>query len=164
MSFDRQVGGFCRTLDMVSVVPLPTRDSLHTEVGDLWSGSENPPRLGDGEFPGRRRCGLQSSELRCDWAGPTCSIWIHRDSSKSHERSWRFPRDRIWTYTNLERIAVGGMAEVFRAIQHGECGFRRDMVLKRILPAMAADPKFQNAFLDEAHIAMTFHRGNIVPC
>ena len=66
-------------------------------------------------------------------------------------------------YTNLERIAVGGMAEVFRAIQHGECGFRRTVVLKRILPAMAADPKFQNAFLDEAHIAMTFHHGNVVP-
>jgi eukaryotic-like serine/threonine-protein kinase len=65
-------------------------------------------------------------------------------------------------YTDLERIAVGGMAEVFRAIQHGEDGFRRTVVLKRILPAMAADPKFRNAFLDEAHIAMALHHGNVV--
>jgi serine/threonine protein kinase len=65
-------------------------------------------------------------------------------------------------YTNLERIAVGGMAEVFRAIQHGDGGFRRTVVLKRILPAMAADSKFRNAFLDEAHIAMALHHGNVV--
>jgi len=66
-------------------------------------------------------------------------------------------------YAILKKIADGGMAEVFVASQTGEQGFARTVILKRILPAFSASPQFRNMLVDEAHIAMTLHHGNIVP-
>src|SRR2546423_14712368 len=66
-------------------------------------------------------------------------------------------------YAILKKIADGGMAEVFVATQTGAEGFARTVVLKRILPAFSASPQFRNMLVDEAHIVMTLHHGNIVP-
>jgi serine/threonine protein kinase len=65
-------------------------------------------------------------------------------------------------YTDLERIALGGMAEVFRATQHGADGLERAVILKRIIPAFSSDARFQDAFMDEAHLGMSFNHGNVV--
>ncbi len=40
-------------------------------------------------------------------------------------------------YKLLERISVGGMAEIFRAKAQGDAGFEKVVALKRILPHMA---------------------------
>jgi len=60
-----------------------------------------------------------------------------------------FPK-RFGRYELLERIAVGGMAEIFRARVRGAEGFEKIVVIKRLLPHMAADPKFNAMFIDEA--------------
>ncbi len=60
-----------------------------------------------------------------------------------------FPQ-RFGRYELLERIAVGGMAEIFRARVRGAEGFEKIVVIKRLLPHMAADPKFNAMFIDEA--------------
>ena len=65
-------------------------------------------------------------------------------------------------YTILGKLADGGMAEIFLAIQHGAEGFEKPVVLKRILTQYSADPQFRNMLLDEAHISMTLQHGNIV--
>jgi serine/threonine-protein kinase len=65
-------------------------------------------------------------------------------------------------YHVVSKIARGGMAEIFLALQHGEQGFQKPVVLKRILPALAADPKFVRMFVDEAHIASTLNHSNLV--
>jgi serine/threonine protein kinase len=65
-------------------------------------------------------------------------------------------------YRVLEKIAHGGMAEIFLAVQIGAEGFQKRVVLKRILPAYAADPMFVRMLLDEAHIASTLNHSNIV--
>ncbi len=57
---------------------------------------------------------------------------------------------RFGRYELLERIAVGGMAEIFRARVRGAEGFEKILVIKRLLPHMAADPKFNAMFIDEA--------------
>jgi serine/threonine-protein kinase len=62
----------------------------------------------------------------------------------------------------ISKIARGGMAEIFLALQQGESGFQKPVVLKRILPALAADPKFVRMFVDEAHIASTLNHSNLV--
>ena len=54
------------------------------------------------------------------------------------------------------------MAEIFLALQKGEQGFQKPVVLKRILPALAADPKFVRMFVDEAHIASRLNHSNLV--
>ncbi len=69
---------------------------------------------------------------------------------------------RAVRYRVLEKIAHGGMAEIFLALQRGAEGFEKPVVLKRILPALAADPKFVRMIVDEAHIASTLNHSNLV--
>ena len=45
-------------------------------------------------------------------------------------------------YYLLDRIAVGGMAEVFKAKAFGVEGFERLIAVKRILPSIAEDEEF----------------------
>jgi serine/threonine protein kinase len=65
-------------------------------------------------------------------------------------------------YEVSRRIAIGGMAEVFLAIQVGPSGFRRQVVLKRIHPHLADEPQFLSMFLNEARIAADLSHPNIV--
>ena len=53
----------------------------------------------------------------------------------------------------VERLAVGGMAEVYLACERGENALERLLVIKRILPHLAEDPHFVQMFLHEARIA-----------
>jgi eukaryotic-like serine/threonine-protein kinase len=55
-------------------------------------------------------------------------------------------------YQLVERLAVGGMAELYLADIVGDHGFAKRVVLKRILPTMAADPHFTQMFIAEAKI------------
>ncbi len=64
-------------------------------------------------------------------------------------------------YYLLERINVGGMAEVFKAKTYGVEGFERLLAVKRILPNIAEDEEFINMFIDEAKIAVELNHGNI---
>lgn len=69
---------------------------------------------------------------------------------------------QLGKYTLLERIAVGGMAEVFRGKTHGAAGFEKDVALKRILSRFSADEDFVRMFIDEARIAAKLDHANIV--
>ncbi|MDZ4696402.1 MAG: serine/threonine-protein kinase [Deltaproteobacteria bacterium] len=70
--------------------------------------------------------------------------------------------ERFGRYVLLEKIGVGGMAEVFRAVAPGTGGFRRVLVLKRILPAMSRDARFVEMFIDEAKISALISHPNVV--
>ena len=65
-------------------------------------------------------------------------------------------------YTLLERLAVGGMAEVFRARINSSHGFEKILVIKRILPHLAADPSFVAMFIDEAKLTAQLTHPKIV--
>jgi serine/threonine protein kinase len=73
-------------------------------------------------------------------------------------------------YTLIERIALGGMAEVFLATAPGEHGFRKQVVIKRLLPHLLHDDTYKEMFIDEAKltarlvhpkIAQTFELGRV---
>jgi eukaryotic-like serine/threonine-protein kinase len=64
-------------------------------------------------------------------------------------------------YYLLERINVGGMAEVFKAKAFGVEGFERLVAVKRILPNIAEDEEFITMFIDEAKIAVQLQHANI---
>lgn len=64
-------------------------------------------------------------------------------------------------YLLLDRIAVGGMAEVFKAKTFGVHGFERLLVIKRILPHLTQDQEFIEMFIDEAKIAVELTHANI---
>jgi serine/threonine protein kinase len=61
----------------------------------------------------------------------------------------------------LDRISVGGMAEVFKAKSYGVEGFEKIIAIKRILPTMGEDRDFIKMFIDEAKIAGQLAHANI---
>ena len=65
-------------------------------------------------------------------------------------------------YELIERIAAGGMAEVFRARRRGLAGFEKILVIKKILPHLAQEKEFVELFIDEARIAVQLIHVNIV--
>jgi serine/threonine protein kinase len=55
-------------------------------------------------------------------------------------------------YQVVERIAAGGMAEVYRGESAGVEGFRKRVAIKRVLPQLSANKDFISMFLDEARL------------
>jgi TonB family protein len=72
------------------------------------------------------------------------------------------PGERFGQYTLLERIAVGGMAEVWKARMRGVEGFQKTVAIKRILPHMTDNAEFVGMFIDEAKLAAQLTHPNIV--
>ena len=72
-----------------------------------------------------------------------------------------FPQ-RFGKYTLLRRLATGGMAEIFLALQRSVAGFEKLIVIKRILPSMSQDEAFRQMLTHEARIAATLSHPNIV--
>jgi serine/threonine-protein kinase len=65
-------------------------------------------------------------------------------------------------YTLLRRLASGGMAELFLALQRSVAGFEKLIVIKRILPSMNRNQAFIEMLLHEARIAATLSHPNVV--
>ncbi|MCY1080175.1 serine/threonine protein kinase [Archangium lansingense] len=65
-------------------------------------------------------------------------------------------------YKLLDRLAVGGMAELFLAQQPGPDGFEKPVVIKRIRPHLSRQPAFVRMFLNEARLAAQLNHPNIV--
>jgi serine/threonine-protein kinase len=65
-------------------------------------------------------------------------------------------------YTLVDRIAVGGMAEVFRALEPRAVGEPRVVVLKRMLPHIANESNAQEMFAEEARLASHVTHPNVV--
>ncbi len=65
-------------------------------------------------------------------------------------------------YELIERIAEGGMAEVWRARSRGVAGFEKTVVIKRVLPTLLARPGFTELLVREAKIAARLSHPNII--
>ncbi len=71
-------------------------------------------------------------------------------------------KETIGDYILEEKIATGGMAEIFKAKRKGVEGFEKTVVVKRILPSVAEDREFIDMLIDEAKIASQLSHPNIV--
>ena len=65
-------------------------------------------------------------------------------------------------YQILERIATGGMAEIYKAKLEGIGGFQRTFAIKRILPHLSMNVDYVNMLVDEAKVAGLLSHANIV--
>jgi serine/threonine-protein kinase len=65
-------------------------------------------------------------------------------------------------YRVLERLAAGGMAEVFLAESAGIEGFKKLVAIKRVLPALSEKKRFIAMFLDEARLSAHLSHSNVV--
>lgn len=65
-------------------------------------------------------------------------------------------------YQLVERLAVGGMAELYRAVLPGPSGFSKPVAIKKILPALNRHERFRKMFLHEGRIMAALSHRNIV--
>ncbi|HWM86398.1 MAG TPA: serine/threonine-protein kinase, partial [Kofleriaceae bacterium] len=98
-----------------------------------WSGPDHPSRVGS-----------KADSIREDASWRRVRLAVRGLSAN-------FPI-AFGRYQLVELLAVGGMAELFLADVKGDHGFAKKVVIKRILPQLAADPHFTAMFIAEAKI------------
>src|SRR5262245_8353970 len=72
------------------------------------------------------------------------------------------PNQQFGKYRLLKKLAQGGMAEIFLAIQYGPHAFEKVVVIKRMLPELCVSSDFVEMFLDEARVAARLDHPNII--
>lgn len=65
-------------------------------------------------------------------------------------------------YVLNEKIATGGMAEVWKARMRGVEGFQKTVAIKKILPHLSDNQDFIEMFVDEAKLAAQLNHNNII--
>ena len=65
-------------------------------------------------------------------------------------------------YVLIEKIATGGMAEVWKARMRGVEGFQKIVAIKKILPHLSDNQDFIEMFVDEAKLAAQLNHNNII--
>ena len=73
-----------------------------------------------------------------------------------------FEPKKFGKYQLLDKIAIGGMAELFRAKLTGVQGFEKLIAVKKILPNLSREANLVTAFIDEAKLAALLHHENII--
>lgn len=68
---------------------------------------------------------------------------------------------KISSYRILERIAEGGMAEVFLAVSQGVGNVNKYVAIKRMLPRYRHNPDLYQMFKDEAQVVIQLRHPNI---
>ena len=69
--------------------------------------------------------------------------------------------EKFGQYILLEKVASGGMAELFKAKKIGIEGFERVLAIKRILPHISSDEEFIDMFIAEAKLVARLSHKNI---
>ena len=64
-------------------------------------------------------------------------------------------------YTLWEKIASGGMADVYRATEYGAKGSSKTVALKKILTSFSSNPEYRKMFIDEGIIGSQLTHANI---
>ncbi|MCB9792647.1 MAG: serine/threonine protein kinase [Alphaproteobacteria bacterium] len=65
-------------------------------------------------------------------------------------------------YYLVDKVATGGMAEIFRAKTFSTAGFEKLQVIKRILSHLSDNEEFVSMFIDEAKISVSLQHANLV--
>ncbi len=66
-------------------------------------------------------------------------------------------------YLLLRRLSRGGMGEIFLAKLGEIQGFEKLVIIKKVLPNLAADEEFIKRFIDEAQVAIKLNHANVAP-
>jgi serine/threonine protein kinase len=137
-------------------------------------GGEDAAELGRCDWcGGRLRLSLTSAEsealaeLRLQSAGEAIVRYLqsHQSAPKvdpTRTTEGREASEIFGRYELVERIGVGGMAEVYLAKQAGAAGFEKWVVLKKILPNLATDKVVVDMFIQEARLAARISHANVV--
>lgn len=70
--------------------------------------------------------------------------------------------EQFGKYLLLEKVAAGGMAEVYLAKSTGVTGLNKFFAIKRILPQFSSNEEFVEMFKEEANVAINLNHSNVV--
>ena len=73
-----------------------------------------------------------------------------------------FQKRQFGKYLLIDKIGVGGMAEVYIGKITGDEGFEKLLVIKKILPHLTTEDELVKNFIDEAKIAALLQHENII--
>lgn len=73
-----------------------------------------------------------------------------------------FSGDTIGKYRLVSRLGRGGMGEVWLATASGHGGFKKNVVVKTLLPELASDPVFIDMLAHEARICAKLSHPNLI--
>jgi serine/threonine protein kinase len=73
-----------------------------------------------------------------------------------------FQPELFGKYFLIDRVATGGMAEIFKAKTYSTAGFEKLQVIKRILAHLSDNEDFVSMFIDEAKISVSLQHANLV--
>ncbi len=139
-------------------MPIPTFEELEAERRRAAGPAAAQPNPAAAETPA-------VSEGSVPLSSPVIA-----DSSFSAEESEPWGQEeedeedgiRFGQYVLLEKIATGGMAEVWKARMRGVEGFQKTVAIKKILPHMSDNEEFLTMFVDEAKLAAQLSHNNII--
>jgi serine/threonine protein kinase len=126
--------------------------AVASRTGTKFQAAEAPVK---NEGPGLDLAGLAENAL--DEATPAPKPPAEGSRGRTH---WR--DDAYGPYRLIDRVAVGGMAEVFKAKRSGVEGFEKVVAVKRILPHLSDNQEFVDMFVDEAKMVAGLTHPNIV--
>lgn len=64
-------------------------------------------------------------------------------------------------YYLMEKLAQGGMAEIYKGLSYDVHGLKKTVCIKKILPHLLASSEFIDSLIDEAKLAVRLVHGNI---
>jgi hypothetical protein len=126
--------------------------------GRVARGSHGP-RVADGE-----RRGLRSRVCRLSkFAGPSLRASLRRSkfAAPCYPQRVNLP-PRLGPYAILERLGVGGMAEVHLARRFGASGWEKLVALKTLRPERRGEPELERMLVAEARIAAMFAHPGLI--
>ncbi len=92
----------------------------------------------------------------------TSQVAISKSEPFAHTASTPPLPKMLGRYEVIDRIAIGGMAEIFVCCERGMAGLQRLVVVKRILPHLAVHHAFVEMFLAEARHTARLNHPNVV--
>jgi len=126
-------------------------------IGQVYVGLKFDPVLSRSR---RVRWGLAAANLLLLGIGVAALLLL--DRRKKRLEGERAKAMSLGPYRLLEKIGEGGMAEIFRGKRLGVEGFEKTVAIKRILPHLSNDARFQKMFLKEARNGAKLDHPNIV--
>jgi CheY-like chemotaxis protein len=148
---------FGPVLEEVEALPAPP-----SPVPAAGAAPMNAEPLGPSDFT---LSGISGVNDPFDWAAAAPQPDPKQPAQPRPQAPTSPPAGVIEEYGNyflLEKIAVGGMAELFKAQQRGVQGFQKIVAIKRILPHFSDNEDFVTMFIDEAKLAAQLTHPNIV--
>ncbi|MFN8012153.1 MAG: serine/threonine-protein kinase [Holophagaceae bacterium] len=125
------------------------------------SGIHDPFDIGSGKF-----APVNAPQAAAPVATPATALPVPTPVGSrafpDHQDSLHGVLEEYGNYYLLEKVAVGGMAELFKAKQRGVHNFQKIVAIKRILPHLSDNDEFVTMFIDEAKLAAQLTHPNIV--